>query len=120
MLLSRTLVTVRTARSRLPERLNRFVPVLFVASLCILLRLIFRLVESGDGVFGYLSSHEAFFGALEYVPVLVAMVLLAVWHPSNVFGVREAHSPRGLTESPKAERVATGMRTSEKRSPSLH
>ena len=82
--------------------MSYFVPILFVASLCILLRLIFRLVESGEGVFGYLSSHEAFFGALEYVPVLVAMVLLAVWHPASVFEVHKTNTQIETSDSQKA------------------
>ena len=55
-----------------------------LASVLVLIRLVFRLAETGQGVFGYLSSHEAFFGALEFVPILGAMVLLAIWHPGSI------------------------------------
>ncbi|KAL5319621.1 hypothetical protein ACEPPN_012676 [Leptodophora sp. 'Broadleaf-Isolate-01'] len=60
-----------------------FLGVLALASLLIFIRTIFRLAETSQGVFGYLSSHEAFFGALEFAPVVVAVFVLAVWFPSR-------------------------------------
>ncbi|KAL9096808.1 MAG: hypothetical protein Q9163_006402 [Psora crenata] len=51
------------------------------ASLLVYLRTIFRLAETSEGVGGYLSSHEAFFGALEFAPVIMALAALGVWHP---------------------------------------
>lgn len=58
-----------------------FFAALAAASLLIYLRTIFRLAETSQGVFGYLSSHEGFFGGLEFAPVVVAVGLLAGWHP---------------------------------------
>ena len=54
---------------------------LLTASLLVELRTIFRLIETAQGVFGYLSSHEPFFGCLEYLPVILAVTILAVVHP---------------------------------------
>lgn len=42
------------------------------------------MVETGEEVFGYLSIHEAFFGSLEFAPVVVAVWLLAAWFPGTV------------------------------------
>ena len=60
-----------------------FFAALAAASLLIYLRTIFRLAETSQGVFGYLSSHEGFFGGLEFAPVVVAVGLLAGWHPGR-------------------------------------
>lgn len=60
-----------------------FVIVLMVAALMVFLRTIFRLAETAQGVFGYLSSHEGFFAGLEFAPVIVAVLLLNIWHPGK-------------------------------------
>lgn len=60
-----------------------FIIALYTASVLIFLRLIFRLAETSQGVLGYLSTHEAFFGALEFAPVVLAVWILAIWHPGR-------------------------------------
>lgn len=62
---------------------DAFLVALAVASLLIYLRTIFRLAETSQGVFGYLSRHEGFFGGLEFAPVVVAVGVLAGWHPGR-------------------------------------
>ncbi|KAF2150327.1 hypothetical protein K461DRAFT_322791 [Myriangium duriaei CBS 260.36] len=57
-----------------------------VASVLVLVRTVFRLVESAQGVFGFLSSHEHFFIALEMTPILAAVALLILKHPGRIFG----------------------------------
>ena len=54
---------------------------LVITSLLIELRTIFRLIETAQGVFGYLSSHEVFFGCLEYLPVVLAVTTWNFLHP---------------------------------------
>lgn len=54
---------------------------LVTTSILIELRTIFRLVETAQGVFGYLSSHEVFFGCLEYLPVVLAVTTWNLLHP---------------------------------------
>ena len=63
-----------------------FFAALSTASLLIYLRTIFRLAETSQGVFGYMSTHEGFFGGLEFVPVVVAVWTLGVWHPGRWIG----------------------------------
>jgi hypothetical protein len=58
---------------------------IFVAALLVFLRTVFRLVESAQGVFGYLSSHEVFFGCLEFLPIILSLFILSGWHPGRVF-----------------------------------
>ena len=50
-----------------------FLGILSVASILVYVRTIFRLVETSQGVFGFLSSHEAFFGSLEFAPIVLAI-----------------------------------------------
>jgi hypothetical protein len=37
------------------------------------LRTAFRLAETAQNVFGYLSTHEVYFGCLEYLPIILAV-----------------------------------------------
>ncbi|KAL2068026.1 hypothetical protein VTL71DRAFT_16124 [Oculimacula yallundae] len=60
-----------------------FLVMLAAASILIFIRTVFRLAETSQGVFGHLSSHEAYFGGLEFAPVVVAVLILAVWFPSR-------------------------------------
>ncbi|KAL9045917.1 MAG: hypothetical protein Q9214_001129 [Letrouitia sp. 1 TL-2023] len=64
----------------------RFTATLVGASLLVYLRTIFRLAETAQGINGYASNHEAFFGALEFAPVVLAVGLLGWWHPGRLVG----------------------------------
>jgi len=57
--------------------------VLAISSVLVFLRTLFRMVETSQGVFGHLSTHEGFFGGLEFAPMVVAVWLLAIWHPGR-------------------------------------
>lgn len=72
----------RSLRPHLARK-GPFFLALEVASLLVYLRTIFRLAETAQGVFGYLSSHEAFFGALEFAPIVIAVWVLGIWHPGR-------------------------------------
>lgn len=61
----------------------RFSGVVVVSSLLVYLRTIFRLAETAEGIGGYASSHEAFFGVLEFAPIVVAILILGWWHPGK-------------------------------------
>ena len=79
---------------RFPTALRKtwsFIGALEVSSLLVFLRTLFRLAETSQGVFGYLSSHEAFFGALEFAPIVLAMALLAIWHPGRKIPAPQAN-----------------------------
>ncbi|KAL8710150.1 MAG: hypothetical protein Q9220_005233 [cf. Caloplaca sp. 1 TL-2023] len=59
---------------------------LVASSLLVYLRTCFRLAETAEGVMGYASSHEAFFGALEFAPIVLAIAMLGWWHPGRLVG----------------------------------
>ena len=37
------------------------------------------MVETAQGLFRYVSTHEGFYGTLEVAPVVLAVWILAVW-----------------------------------------
>lgn len=95
------------ARRKLVEiRLATFTIAFYTATILVYLRTCFRLAETSQGLDGYLSTHEAFFGALEFAPIALAVILLAIWHPgrcvsSNVLeskGDIEMVGPTGVAD----------------------
>ncbi|KAL9595949.1 MAG: hypothetical protein Q9219_006140 [cf. Caloplaca sp. 3 TL-2023] len=77
-----------------------FIAALALASLLVYLRTLFRLAETAQGLFSYLSVHEVFFGTLEFTPVVIAVWILVVWHPGRwlLFSI-----PAGSDVSPMPE-----------------
>jgi len=47
------------------------------------LRVCFRLAETAEGLWGELNTHEVYFGCLEFMPVVLAVWLVVVWHPGR-------------------------------------
>jgi hypothetical protein len=52
-----------------------FLVVLYVTSLLIFLRTVYRLAETAEGVWGTASSYEWLFGLLEFAPVILAVLM---------------------------------------------
>lgn len=71
---------------------------LFAASGWVWLRTIFRLAETSEGVLGYLSTHEVYFGVFEFMPMVLAVWILGVWHPGRWVGKRERSVEEGRGE----------------------
>ncbi|OJJ68059.1 hypothetical protein ASPBRDRAFT_160887 [Aspergillus brasiliensis CBS 101740] len=59
---------------------------LYIASMLILIRSIFRMIEYAGGNDGYLMSHEAFSYVFDAMLMFFAMVVISVLHPSKVLG----------------------------------
>ncbi|KAJ6191037.1 hypothetical protein N7519_001058 [Penicillium mononematosum] len=57
---------------------------LYVASILILVRSIFRLIEYAQGNNGYLISHEVFMYVFDSMLMFFAMVAMSIFHPSKV------------------------------------
>lgn len=62
---------------------HSFLAALVVATLAVYLRTCFRLAETAEGLMQFLSTHEVFFGCLEFVPIVVAVYLFTYWHPGR-------------------------------------
>lgn len=77
-----------TERSQLPQvRWRLHLGVLFVASLLIMIRSVFRVVEYVQGTDGYLLSHEVFLYVFDALPMIVAVVLFNIWHPTDITAI---------------------------------
>jgi magnesium-transporting ATPase (P-type) len=57
---------------------------LYIASILILIRSVFRLIEYAQGNDGYLISHEAFMYVFDATLMFFAMVAMNVLHPSVI------------------------------------
>lgn len=69
---------------RSPAAIDKsFLVALVVATLAVYLRTCFRLAETAEGLMQNLSTHEAFFGCLEFAPIVVAVFLFTYWHPGR-------------------------------------
>ncbi|KAL8784574.1 MAG: hypothetical protein Q9195_008999 [Heterodermia aff. obscurata] len=80
-------IFIRNARKALEGRLlRRVVGAVVGSSALVYLRTCFRLAETAQGVGGYASAHEGFFGGLEFAPVVGAVAVLGWWHPGRVVG----------------------------------
>jgi hypothetical protein len=80
------LVRARAQIRREGRGLVLFVAAFFAATLLVYLRTVFRLAETAEGLGGGLSTVEVYFGTLEFLPLALAVPLLAVWHPGRCVG----------------------------------
>lgn len=60
-----------------------FIVALVVATVAVYLRTCFRLAETAEGLMRALSTHEVYFGCLEFLPIIVAVYLFTWWHPGR-------------------------------------
>lgn len=74
---------------------------LYVASILILIRSIFRLIEYAQGNSGYLISHEAFLYVFDSTLMFFTMVAMSIFHPSKVLSP-STKSGRSTKRSPSA------------------
>ncbi|KAF4762588.1 hypothetical protein N7455_001066 [Penicillium solitum] len=79
---------------------------LYVASILILIRSIFRLIEYSQGNSGYLISHEAFLYVFDSTLMLFTMVAMSIFHPSKI-----------LSQSTKPLRSSRRSRSASKEQP---
>ncbi|KAJ1323824.1 RTA1 domain-containing protein [Microdochium nivale] len=70
------------------ETSTAFCVALSVSALAVYLRTCFRLAETAEGLGGKLQTNEVYFACLEFAPVALAVLLLAVWHPGKYVGRR--------------------------------
>lgn len=71
------------ARKVVVSSLKAFTAALCLSTLLVYLRTDFRLSETASGLNSDLATSEVYFGSLEFAPIVVAVFLLAVWHPGR-------------------------------------
>ena len=92
------------ARSALDGKLKAFAAATFVATLAVYIRTCVRLAETAEGLLKFLSTHEAIFGCLEFLPIVTAVYIFTYWHPGRWLGARKPRG-EGPSEEPKAESI---------------
>ncbi|KAF1993789.1 RTA1 like protein [Amniculicola lignicola CBS 123094] len=91
---------------------RRHLAVLYITSVLILVRSVFRLVEFIQGKEGYLLSKEIFLYGMDAVLMLIVMLLFNWWHPSQITElIKEREGERsgeqvGLEEQGQTARAA--------------
>lgn len=73
------------AKLRQSKRFRAFLCALALSTICILIRSIFRVIEMAQGWDGELAGDQTLFFVLEGVMVVVAVVVLNVFHPGWCF-----------------------------------
>lgn len=84
--------------------LMQFSWALVTSSILVYLRTIFRMAETASGFNSYVSTHEAFFGALEFAPIVCAILIMGWWHP-GLWVPRSSPNRRGESEMGTVESV---------------
>lgn len=83
-----------------------FLVALVVATLAVYLRTCFRLAETAEGLMQNLSTHEAFFGCLEFLPIVIAVYTFTYWHPGR--WLDSSIKPSSKRTKSQAEAAFTG------------
>ena len=103
---------------RRSQKFRAFLVALSLATICIFIRSVFRVVELGEGWEGALIKNQTLFVVLEGAMVVLAVLSLNIFHPGLCF--RE-----GYVRKPKAMRQASNRvwrrqpGATEKQSPAL-
>lgn len=77
--------TTRSASRDVPWR--KHLNALYVASILVMIRSIFRVIEYSQGDAGYILSHETFLYIFDSVLMLGVMILLNIIHPSEIYAL---------------------------------
>jgi SNF family Na+-dependent transporter len=89
------------AQSEVPWR--KHLVVLYAASVLIMIRSIFRVVEYLQGFSGYLLSHEVYLYMFDSVLMLCVMIIFNTVHPSEVVAL--VNGGRAVKKGWKMERI---------------
>ena len=97
-------------------RWNAVLYSLYVASILILVRSVFRIIEYLNGNDGFIQRHEAFLYVFDGVLMLSVMIIFNIIHPGKIINTRTApqatwlemgHGPDSSLESTKDERLSS-------------
>lgn len=80
------MMSTSTGEGGMGNMMQMYTFALVGSSVLVYLRTCFRLAETAQRVMGYASSHEAFFGCLEFAPIVMAIAMLGWWHPGRLVG----------------------------------
>ncbi|ORY82496.1 RTA1 like protein-domain-containing protein [Protomyces lactucae-debilis] len=89
---------LRAGRENIPSHIL----LLLAASFFIFLRTVFRLAESADGVNSKAATSEILFAMLDYFPVIIAVILLALGHPGKYTQENIARAEQAVVNKERA------------------
>ncbi|KAH8201127.1 hypothetical protein TruAng_004677 [Truncatella angustata] len=108
------LVSLRTS-----TRFRLFLGALSVSTICVFWRCVFRVAELSEGWSGPIMKQQNLFVGFEGIMIVVAVLVLNVWHPNLCFRGMEDHvktngttSDVGVTEEAKGPSLPTSLATS--------
>ena len=80
------MLSTRTAHLRPRFSFRLFLIALAVATLCVFVRSVYRVVELAEGWGGALIKNQSLFVGFEGALIAVAVLVLNGWHPGRFFG----------------------------------
>ncbi|EWG42071.1 hypothetical protein FVEG_15388 [Fusarium verticillioides 7600] len=92
------ILALRVAVEDAPRGWQRVVFAVYISSILIMVRCIFRVVEFAGGRDTYAFSHEWLFWVFESLPMAVAIGIFCLYHPSRYLGRNGARSKSVRTE----------------------
>ncbi|KAK3316084.1 RTA1 like protein-domain-containing protein [Apodospora peruviana] len=103
----------REATAAAPRGWQKLVRAVYVSSLSILIRCIYRVAEFAEGVDGYPFRQEWLFWVFEAAPMLVAISNFCVFHPGAFLGRRGGGGKRRVlsNEEDGAEMTSSAVRS---------
>lgn len=78
---------------------------LYASLVCITARTIYRMVEFSQPLDGSINHSEAYFYALEALPIFISVVLFNVWHPGKVLVGPRSDFKSDPAQSVRMERI---------------
>ncbi|OAQ96837.1 hypothetical protein LLEC1_03882 [Akanthomyces lecanii] len=90
------LLATRFAVPEAPSGWRKVVCAVYISSIAIMIRCIYRVCEFAEGINGYAFRNEWLFWVFETVPMIFAIGAFCVWHPSQ-------HLPRNALLPKKAK-----------------
>ncbi|KAL8954127.1 MAG: hypothetical protein Q9222_000009 [Ikaeria aurantiellina] len=87
------------ATLRRSNKFRAFLVALALSTICIFIRSVFRVVELGEGWEGALIKNQTLFIVLEGVMVVIAVLVLNVFHPGLCFREGYVRKPKGERSS---------------------
>ena len=73
-----------SAARNIEHKWKKYLMSLYVVSVLVIIRSIFRVVEFAQGHDGYLQSHEVYFYIFDSIPMFALMVWLNWQHPGDI------------------------------------
>ncbi|CAF1309260.1 unnamed protein product, partial [Adineta ricciae] len=65
------------------KRWRRFLYAIYISSILVLIRQIYRVIEFAQGFTGYLAVHEVYFYIFDTIPIFFSAAIFIVYFPGN-------------------------------------